>query len=237
VACGQQLSCTARCSTGCDLLAQNCPSSGDNCTVSDPWVVDCLPFVNGSLGYYCSETGECRPKPTAVQPRGGPCSLPRGGTVISVCTPGTVCLDLANNQYAPALAAHPTCRAICRSDAACNAGEKCMLISPASGDGVCVESCTLFGSDCPAGQTCNIEVLDADGASGFAACGIAGSIPVGGICDYSTKAACAPGSYCNQTDNWQHYYCLPLCDDDHPCNGSLRCAVMPGLPKHGGLCQ
>lgn len=134
------------------------------------------------------------------------------------CVAGSFCGPAASGDpNAP-----PACTRFCASDSDCESGSICGAF-PASEHlpgGSCVQSCSIFGSECGPGATCSSSRLDTDGAH-FPVCrpvgpGLAGD-PCQGQLDCGANEGCANG------------VCTELCDQNHPCPAAKACEQTTGL--------
>lgn len=142
------------------------------------------------------------------------------------------------------------CRKICKANSDCPSNQKCTGYDSMVSTGLCSPSCTLGGTDCTNGLSCN-SVYTGPGSSttGILLCGAAGSKPMGAACDPTMMAQCGPNMLCAATSMTMGV-CALFCDDTHPCPGSsgdggtpdggLSCdsqALGVTLPNNGGICH
>jgi hypothetical protein len=141
------------------------------------------------------------------------------------------------------------CRKFCADDSGCPSTHKCMtLIVDPSGtglDGICVPTCTLFGTDCPTGLNCGVTSADMDGSSIVFSCRQVGTAAVGAPCVTSGGTAapapydCVGDSLCFDPagGSGTAFVCNGLCDGTHTCPTGKTCNTSgTGLPTGDGIC-
>jgi hypothetical protein len=144
------------------------------------------------------------------------------------CAAGLFCTSLGMPFSDPQ---ELNCRPYCNSNSHCEPGEFCKAIAGSSHTGHCATACTLFEDGCPADQGCYRH-------SSFgvwrAGCMPAGEGTTGSPCEFTND--CAPHHACLVRSSTQ--YCIPACDDDHPCDGGLTCNVFSnGGDTNFGYCE
>jgi hypothetical protein len=202
----------------CDVTTQmGCPS-GEKCVPS---------FAGrGGLSAMCVPTGSVM--------EGQPCMPASGGgnTLNDNCAGGLICdndgPDSAN-----------VCRRVCTADSTCTNGQRCGLLFNAS-YGVCLPTCTAFGTGCPAGNDCSVPFDDiaATQASevGFFVCKKTGSVGAWKPCQKDSD--CAAGLACDPQAG-----CFPVCDAMHACGdapgdgGVLMCSPLVSQGNGAGYCN
>jgi hypothetical protein len=195
----------------CNPVAQNCPDPSKKCTVTIGTRGNenrCLP-INGMVA-----TGQpCMRDATNML---GHDNCDKG----NLCSPfgaWTATLDMRR------------CRAYCRAQGDCPQGYSCMVLGQP--EGICVPSCTPFGSECPNGFTCSDIYGSIDEVNTVITCRAIGAIPVGSAC--TDTSDCVADSWCNSG------LCLALCDATHPCPAGKSCRTTstPGLPNMAAFCE
>lgn len=190
----------------CDPVLQNCADSANKCT-----------YVKGDAGYAAVCVA-----PTDFQfttPNGQACDRTVAGD--DDCVKGQICIPSG-------LSGQFICWAACAKDGDCGANERCVAVTAKSPrDGVCEPTCTLFGTDCPQGESCGGFYLDTDGVNTAVVCHGIGSSGANQNCttiwDCGANLTCLGGK------------CLPDCDSTHTCT-SGTCTPAPGL-SGAGTCQ
>ena len=142
------------------------------------------------------------------------------------------------------------CRKFCADDTGCPSTHKCMalIVDPGGSplDGICVPTCTLFGTDCPSGLNCGVTSLDMDGGSVITSCRQVGTAAVGAACA-TTGSSPGPAPYDCVADSLcfdpaggtgTAFVCNALCDGTHTCTAPATCMTSgSGLPTGDGICQ
>jgi hypothetical protein len=205
-----------------------CVQAG-TCTIKDP---SCPSAVPKCAMVYRADIGDsaiCLPLTGTLQ-EGAACTRVASGNDgygRDNCDKGLYCLDeVANKQ--------PTCRRLCTADADCASPLRCyfQLFATSQTVGVCVPTCTLFGSDCDVGFECHLTT-GADRATDWHTyCGGVGVSPAGASCYGGT---CTPGYAC-APQSPTSYVCTQLCDATHPCANGNRCKPLPDVSNGGSLC-
>jgi hypothetical protein len=151
------------------------------------------------------------------------------------CAPGAYCSGIGT------LTDPPTrhCRKFCLGDSECGTGEKCSTLIPvASGVGpfgICVPTCTVFGTDCATGMNCSLLISDTDTKTLYGTCRAIGTGAAGSTCKNGPE--CAADLDCADPTSSGSATCVPLCDSSHACTGGTTCKPAGSLPSGGGLCQ
>lgn len=131
------------------------------------------------------------------------------------------------------------CRKFCAGDSTCGTGEKCsVLIADPSGAaiaGICVPTCTMFGTDCAGGDNCSVLISDFDGKTAYGTCRAVGKTAIDGTC--TNPYDCVKDTICADPLSTGTATCISLCDDSHACPSGKTCKAYGSLPKNGGLCQ
>jgi hypothetical protein len=211
----------------CDPVQQNC---------TDPNNPKCGLVVTGT-GMNRMVTGQCEPNGTTT--RDMMCMLDMT-TGMDDCVKGTRC-----TATGLPMGSSPVCRKFCGADGDCGTGQSCRA---SLGFGVCIPSCTPFGTDCGAGATCATTQTDVASTMTkpvrFLSCRASGTTPLWGTCAASTD--CGDNAVCPRGTQ----VCTPLCDGTHACpdmpnmadggsgdGGTTPTTCMPnGLPNGGGVC-
>jgi hypothetical protein len=174
----------------CSVVKQDCPSGQK-----------CVPKVQGAgltvVGSTCVANG------TVAE--GQPCVMvPSSGLLNDNCLAGSVCDNTGGDS-----SLH--CRKSCTATVACSSADlKCAAVY--TGDwGLCVPSCTPFGSDCPMGNDCSttFDAVSQTANSGVFVCKTTGMGALGASCmgdtDCGANLACVGPR------------CAPICDTAHQC--------------------
>jgi hypothetical protein len=123
------------------------------------------------------------------------------------------------------------CVAFCRDDAGCAAPERCLTIGNlAPQDGLCIDPCTPWGSDCPTDMWCNPR--EATNGDLIGTCTSAGPQQLNQDC---TNLTCGEDLVCLVNNTTMETTCYALCDDTHPC-ATGTCTGINGLPTQVGAC-
>jgi hypothetical protein len=210
-------------STACNVLQQNCATSGYRCWPGGEYAKDGICFPAGPMK------------------EGDPCQEPPVDGA-KACGKGLVCAAADSTST-------PICRVLCGSSADCKKTEACAKLNLGAGSttkdyGVCVKApapppppppvCDVFKQDCNAsGDMCIPQKNTAN------TCVPKGSGAVGSYC--VAPSDCAPTLMCAAhvgTSGSTLYYgfgyvrggtCLPLCDPASPgCPAGTKCAPVLG---------
>ncbi|HZS37783.1 MAG TPA: hypothetical protein VFF06_13190 [Polyangia bacterium] len=202
----------------CDLLKQDCPS-GNKCVAVNMMMMtsfQCVPLAG-------------------MVTDGQPCMRGMNG-MPDDCNAGLTCTTRGSTTM------NPLCRKLCGADSDCDAGQKCTVLSNRTPTvGVCIPSCTPFGTDCSGGLTCATTAVEIGSTMQnpkivFTCRGV-GTTPAFGQCMRSTD--CVADTACDQGGT-----CEPLCDDSHQCPtnpnadaGALSCMPIGStLASNPGVC-
>lgn len=194
----------------CDPFAPNCTAPATRCTVVQSigqTQVECVvPEGSGAIGAQCTRDADL-------------------GSGFDDCAAG-YCSSTGDPDIVR------RCRAFCRTDGDCMAGEACVgPFSQTLREGFCAPKCTLFGGTCMGGQACSQIFADLDGATSYALCHVPGAQQAGQSCG---NGPCGIGLACLDPAKTGMPLCYPLCDGGHPC-GMGNCNPIPGLGG-GGYC-
>ncbi|MCB9739726.1 MAG: M28 family peptidase [Deltaproteobacteria bacterium] len=171
------------------------------------------------------------------------CTRPDNKTGFDDCGPGLFCTFWGEAESNP-----PTrvCIPICASDADCEGGTRCALLtrtaysysmSPPVG-GICMTTCDPFGSDCKTGTQCTRLNLATDTRKVLYTCHYPGEGKAGDKCDAIAFGQCSPGLDCLPGPNEIGAKCTPACDQAHPCDGGKTCVPDGYADKAGtGHCR
>ncbi len=209
------------------LNPEDCNTTSQNC--QDPVVSKCTVIFNGAT----FET-ECL-APTGTLAEGDTCVRDaEGNTGVGhdPCAAGLFCSGIGLPIGPPPERA---CRKFCDSNLNCTvANQECLsLDGDGALQGICVPTCTLFGTDCQAGMSCSISINN-NGADGMGTCRTDGIGMSGNTCDANTD--CATNMNCI-SDGAGGGICAALCDAAHACPGGMACTAVSPLPNQGGFCQ
>jgi hypothetical protein len=137
------------------------------------------------------------------------------GFAAGCCAAGGFCTFIG--VLPPDLGGSRLCRAICASDDACEAGQRCAILDPRLGAGFCGPTCAPLAGACGDGMTC-AELRPGAGGSFdlFTVCRVPGSGAAGAPC--VADSDCGADHVCPELPG-QARVCRPLCDASHPCSG------------------
>jgi hypothetical protein len=204
----------------CDVAAQTGCMSGQKCVPS---------FGGGGGG---GGKGTCVANGTVAE--GQPCmpATGSGKTINDNCVAGTICDNDGPGST-------NVCRKVCTADMQCASGARCGVLITRKW-GLCLPSCTPFGSDCPAGNDCSSSFDDISATQmsevGFFVCKLTGATALWGTCKQDSD--CAAGMFCDAQGNG----CTPNCDATHACPqpptdmGMLSCQPLVSQPNGAGYC-
>jgi len=208
-------------SVACSAGAQDCPA-GKKCTLQNL-------APTGRINRCVDEIGTKKIDEACTRTGFGDDDCARGG----------LCTTLPGAAIDPA-----KCRKLCTDDSDCPTG-RCYNLGngPSSLGGVCLPTCTLFGTDCGLSTVCWLFYnpratarspfcsqpsgkLVADGSPCAVTndCGNSNAICLG-VPPPSELIAGTPGT------------CTPLCDPTHACGGSLTCSPLTPAPSGVGTCK
>jgi hypothetical protein len=212
--------CEASAATARSLAEQCCVSdavceSGSRCAPVNLGLTAPVPIVSG-----CVRIGE--------RAQGESCETGTSG--IDDCEAGLTCTS--GSLGADML----VCRPICHRATDCGAGETCRwyaLTAPAVG--YCVPACTVQGTECPDGATCDAATtIDAEGAIRNAvACRAIGAVATGEVCHLNSD--CGDGHTCARSEAAGEARCWPTCDATHPCEDTALSCRYEGGAATGAL--
>jgi hypothetical protein len=185
----------------CDLIKQDCPM-GQKCVAANVGTQQ-----NPMLGT------ECVPLASMVVGLNQTCMRAMG---MDNCDKGLSCSTVG------APAGMRVCLKVCAAGTDCPSTEKCVA---GFGAGVCVKSCTPFGSDCASGMTCSSFQSDIASTMNndiiVPVCRTIGTTMLGGTCMRSSECGANAGCL---TDTGT---CAQICDDTHICRTIDHDAGMP----------
>jgi hypothetical protein len=203
----------------CDVAAQTGCMSGQKC----------VPTLGGGGGGGGGK-GTCVANGTVAE--GQPCTSMFGKTVNDNCVAGTMCdNDGPGSTY--------VCRKVCTDDSGCTSGARCGIVLTRKW-GLCLPTCTPFGSDCPAGNDCSSTFDDITATQtnevGFFVCKLTGAAAEWAKCQKDSD--CGAGLWCDARGNG----CTPNCDATHACPaaptdmGTISCQPLASQPNGAGYC-
>lgn len=205
----------------CNTAVQDCMSETDKCTVVVDPATDML-------------KAQCVPI-TGMKVEGETCQRMPDNNTTGVgkddCDKGLFCSGRTFIVTGPPQMR--VCRKLCKDDLTCTtAGQKCMSLG--DNDGICLPTCTFFGTECGTGLTCDISTHFGDDAL-LGECRGVGPGPLGSECDRLDD--CPADSVCARPDQNQPFTCRQLCDATHACPGSQMCGQFGGNnPSMIGFC-
>jgi hypothetical protein len=199
----------------CSVLKQDC-TGGQKC----------IPLIQGANATVVGTT--CVPNGTVAE--GMACVQVSNNTQLNDnCVAGTVCDNTGNDSTLH-------CRKYCDATTKCGTGSACAAVYT-SNWGLCVPSCTPFGTDCPTGNDCSttFDAVSATTNSGVFVCKTTGMGKAGAMCMGDTD--CGPSLQCVGP------VCTPICDSAHQCpmtmtadGGTLSCQSYVNTPNMAGVC-
>lgn len=208
----------------CDPIAQTgCSGAKSKCTAVDDGaggvIAGCMaPGGTAAADTSCTRTSE-----------------DVSGIGSDTCAPGAYCSSIGTYTTPPTR----NCRKFCASDADCSGGKKCSALIPdpagGTGWGICVPTCTLFGTDCASGMNCSVLIADTDGLNLYGTCRGVGTVAADATCKAAPE--CAADLVCTDPTSSGTSTCNALCDSTHACTGTKTCKTGGGLPGTDGLCQ
>jgi hypothetical protein len=204
----------------CDPNAQDCVDPAKKCT--EVAIDQMMTMLEGQC---IAITGNKMP--------GDPCTRTPDVAGHDDCDKGSFCSSIGS--YYPLTMPNRHCRSYCASDGDCKTmGERCDSLDPQNGVGLCVPTCTPFGTDCQMGYDCSMFVETIDQMALLATCRFIGMTAIGAACKDVTD--CVAGATCNIPQNMTMGTCVAMCDMAHPCPNAGKCMAAPGLPNGGGTC-
>jgi hypothetical protein len=179
---------------GCDPILQNCTdATNSKCamvSMAGMVVNECVaPMGNKAQGQTCT----------------------RATPGLDDCDKGLYCAALALVTRPPTR----TCLGYCANDGDCGAGSNnfCAALPGVIEIGVCVPSCTLFGTSCGATNTCGVPISGL--GTNFFSCHGVGTNAIGAACnagfDCPADSACIDPAMTGATT------CFQLCNSAHAC--------------------
>lgn len=115
-----------------------------------------------------------------------------------------------------------------------NCGACAVTCGSSCSGGECVRACTLFGTGCPSGQTCEIS-FESTSVLWGTDCRKLGTVAAGNSCNATNQ--CAAGLECLTTTTGSTTgTCFQLCDASHACPSGNACFHNPNIPGGGGYC-
>jgi hypothetical protein len=157
------------------------------------------------------------------------------------CAKGAYCTALGNvdGSIGPG---NRFCRKFCRSSGSCGGAFSCVSLSDLNPpDGICIDTCTLWGTDCDVAKAWCSPARDINGeATGW--CIARGTKKVGESC--GGDIACDANAICIVTQDMPNDgICRAMCDipagggtPAHPCGPMETCGGVNGLPATIGIC-
>ncbi|MDY0061122.1 MAG: hypothetical protein RBU45_15045 [Myxococcota bacterium] len=244
--CGE---CVARCGDGtCSPVEHciSCPADCGECVEScgdgactpaegcDTCPGDCGPCPDRCGDGLCQEEEGCARCPGDCPLLGavgcGPACDPTAG-VASGCPAGSACVPTRLGQLFldPLLQGQGVCAQGCGADAACGAGQACLLLPGLDAAGLCRVACDpADGGGCPVGEVCLARP----------------HAPASGVCLPSSP--CRPGSACDPggglsaclalTEGSEQGVCLPGCFAGEDCPPGASCLLRSAPAWHEGRC-
>lgn len=140
------------------------------------------------------------------------------------CAKGNYCSGVGTLSNPPVR----HCRSFCLLDSDCKNSERCVgLISNAQGSayvmGLCIPTCTPFGTDCGQGLDCASGDEAVDLSTQYFSCRETGQVAIGGAC--SSDLDCVADSLC--ASQMGKTLCAALCDmGAHPCTDGKTCTAV-----------
>jgi len=206
----------------CNILSQNCAdSSMPRCTIQ----------VTGAGTMMQSSSLACSADGTIA--RDAACTFDANG--FDDCLKGNICTTTGSSTTSG------MCRKVCASDNDCGA-QRCARRGGGGGGGttssfgVCIPTCTEFGTECGTGATCAQSASDIQMQNGttvrFLTCRPTGTGMPGDSC--SRTMPCGADMLClGQGGGGATAQCSPLCDGTH-----MTCTMLAGQPDGGAWsCQ
>lgn len=198
--------------SACNALSQNCP---------DPSMPKCTYTITGTgmsamVNFVCTADGTVA--------RDQACTIDVT-TTLDNCQKGLICTGTG--------AVNATmCRKICANDNDCGGTQKCARSRISSSFGLCIPTCTEFGTTCGTGGTCANSSTDISSTTGntvrFLTCRAIGTGMPGDAC--SRSMPCGENMLCiGSGGGAATAQCSPLCDS----SGSHNCPTLPGVPDGG----
>ena len=162
------------------------------------------------------------------------------------CAPGAYCSGYGSlNSDTP----NRHCRNYCYTDMDCNsAADKCMYFSNQPMGyylGICVPTCTAFGTDCPAGYGCSTQLEDLGEILGTASmpatmetmyysCRTPGKVALDNPCP-NGDSDCGANTICfDHTLMGMPGTCTAMCDKTHACPTGKMCTPTTTYPGSMG---
>ncbi len=207
----------------CDPIAQTgCSAPDTKCTAVDDGSgsgkAGCVtPTGSKGLGDSCTRT-----------------SQDPSGIGHDDCGAGFFCSGISTLASPP----NRHCRKFCKDDSKCASTEKCSELVFDGGTtataGICVPTCTLFGTDCAGSLNCSVLITSMDGTTAHGTCRAVGTKAVGDKCAMAFE--CGKDMVCADPTKSGSNTCIALCDTSHTCSTGT-CKAVGSLPSGGGVCQ
>jgi len=206
----------------CDPLAQTgCTAPATKCTAVDDGAgsgkAGCVtPSGTKAVGDACTRT-----------------SQDPSGIGNDDCAAGLFCSGIGSLQSPPSR----HCRKFCKDDGKCASTEKCSQLvfeGTTATAGICVPTCTVFGTDCTGSLNCSVLITSMDGTTAHGTCRAVGTKVAGDTCTMAYE--CAKDMVCADPTKSGKATCIPLCDSSHACSTG-SCKPVGSLPSGGGICQ
>lgn len=200
----------------CNVVKQDCPSGQK-----------CVPKVQGANQMVVGSG--CVPNGTVAESQACMITSKNSALLADNCVAGTVCDNSGGDSTLH-------CRKFCDTMTACSgAGLKCAAVYTTSW-GLCVPSCTPFGTDCPSGNDCSttFDAVSTTANSGVFVCKTTGTGKLFDMCGSDTD--CGANLACVGPR------CSPVCDSTHACaqpmddGGTISCQSYANLPNGAGVC-
>jgi hypothetical protein len=210
----------------CDVTTQTCGAG-----------MKCVPAISGMM-----VVGTCVADGTKTE--GQACTQDMSSQTVfnDDCKAGLLCDGNGANGTT-------LCKKICTADSQCTAANNACG-GFVNNWGLCLQKCTLFGTDCAGGNSCASAFFDVAATmanpTGFFVCKPDGAGKPYDSCMADTD--CGANLGCDQNQGW----CAPVCDSGHVCTqppipdgGSagdggfvmVSCMPFPNLTGGQGICQ
>lgn len=206
-----------------------------DCAAGEKCVPGERPDSPFSISYACLPAGTVEP--------GGDCEIQASG--LDDCVADAMCTTTGVADSDPnAETVHRVCRQYCATDEDCPRMAEGMslcrrfeaaasnLPTPVLPGGICVETCTPFGTDCGPTGTCAALGNHVDGGNAFLTCHFSGPASDGQDCEGHHDCGAELACVTRTMGLFRTTKCEQLCDADHLC-GLGQCEPIVGSV---GLC-